>query len=140
MSYKEQVIIVPLEGMLGDVIDYMRQVYSNVPDLTSFMEHIIGSFDTPESFTELNMNLQRAVANEFGGSPTVVFEISEYFRSFIVNLKQIFIENIPQYDNYKDKGWDINMVILLDSGTYIDQFTGTWKDSHALSITLYKHF
>ena len=139
---KEKFYFIYLQDLLYELQEFMERNYGTQFDLTEVMEYIIeNSVARSGEYIELRMNI-RSVSYMLVGkgqlSEEAYRELDSLFLRVVDEFKSLFVLEYPHMDNYAEKGWFTNTVILAPHGTIYHDATDTERNCVLLSLSVYK--
>jgi hypothetical protein len=139
---REKFFYINLGDLLHDVEEFFNHHYGHYFDLTEAMEVIIeGGIARSADYLELRKDIRRVTYHLIDRQDLaehLVRELDGMIITILDYLKELFVSEYPDIDNYAEKGWVTNSVILADHGSAYCDNTNTFRRCALLSLSLYK--
>lgn len=137
-------IVLTLEDLLHDIEQFCINNLHYTPNLNDAMEIIISEgVGDPDKYKELRLNISSLVETIIPNNTSLfhggeIKYVYDQFTHILDTIKEIINYNYPMFNNFERKGYIVNSVILLPHGSVVDQFTGNHRNTHLLSISIFK--
>lgn len=137
-------IVLTLEDLLHDIEQFCIDNLHYTPNLNDAMEIIISEgVGDADKYKELRLNISSLVETIIPNNTSrfhsgEIKYVYDQFTHILDTIMEMIIINYPRFNNFERKGYIVNSVILLPHGSVVDQFTGNHRNTHILSISIFK--